>query len=163
MSKNKKGNKDKSGVDSSGTPASSGGRKPRVKRSFVERLVGKAEDVFTLTSEVACDAEKRGAPDGTVRVMKEFVGLAEKYREEIFSLRNSGWAPADKSVKIDLKEGTKVQIDPKFKDRYAYISGLQQLLTISKVILAGKRTQYLVLAEDGTPCGYVPKSHLLSR
>ena len=162
MSKNKK-SKDKSGADGSGTPAPSGGRKPRVKRSFVERLVGKAEDVFTLTSEVAHDAEKRGAPDGVVQVMKEFVGLAEKYREAIFDLRNSGWAPADKSVKINLKEGVKVQIDPKFKDHYDYIPGLQQLLTISKVILAGKRTQYLVLAEDGTPCGYVPKSHLLLR
>jgi hypothetical protein len=39
MSKNKKGNKDKSGVDSSGAPTVSSGRKPRVKRSFVERLV----------------------------------------------------------------------------------------------------------------------------
>lgn len=163
MSKNKKGNKDKSSADDSGTPATPSGRKPRVKRSFVERLVGKVEDIFTLTSEVARDAEKRSAPDGVVQVMKAFVELAEKYREEIFSLRNSGWAPADKSVKINLKEGAKVQIDPKFKDHYDYIPGLQQLLTISKVILAGKRTQYLVLAEDGTPCGYVPKSHLLPR
>ena len=161
MSKNKKGNKDKSGAEGSVTPAA--GRKPRVKRSFVERLVGKAEDVFTMASEIAHDAEKRGAPDGVVQVMKGFVGLAEKYREEIFGLRNSGWAPADKAVKINLKEGVKVQIDPKFKDHYDYIPGLQQLLTISKVISAGKRTQYLVLAEDGTPCGYVPKSHRLPR
>lgn len=163
MSKSKKGNKDKSGADGSVTPAVSGIRKTHVKRSFVERLVGKGENVFAMISEIARNAEKRGVPNGVVQVMKEFVELAVKYREAIFDLRNSGWAPADKSVKIDLKEGAKVQIDPKFKDQYDYILGLQQQLVVSKVISAGKRTQYLVMAENGTPCGYVPKSHLLPR
>lgn len=163
MSKGKNRNSNKG---EGGTASASGGRKPRVQRSFVERLVDKAETIFTKASEVALMSEKRGVPTATVTIAKEFVTLTEKYREAFYLLRASAWTPPAKASSIPIAAGAKVAIAPGSLATYSYIPGVTDgtaRLVVTAVLQQGKRVQVLVTTEEGQPCGYIPRSHLVLR
>lgn len=167
MSKGKDRNKNKGeGGSVAAAGSASGGRKPRVQRSFVERLVDKAETIFTKASEVALMSEKRGVPTATVTIAKEFVTLTEKYREAFYLLRASAWTPPAKASSIPIAAGAKVAIAPANVATYNYIPGVTDntaRLVVTAVLQQGKRVQVLVTTEEGQPCGYIPRSHLVLR
>ena len=141
-------------------------RKSRVVKSLVERLVVKAEVIVAKAHEVAVAAAKRGVPEITAKLTREFVPLAEAYRAAFHELRTSGWAPSAQAETILIEEGSKVSIKPESKSMYAYIPGILDgtaKLVVVKVLQSGKRVQALVTTEDGQPCGYIPRSHLVLR
>lgn len=166
MSKGKNRNSNKGEGSAASAGSASGARKPRAKRSFVERMVDKAEVIFAKASEVALASEKRGVPTATVLIAKEFVTLAEKYREAFFELRASSWTPPTKAISIAIEVGSRVAIAPASLATYSYIPGVTDntaKLVVSAVLQQGKRVQALVTTEDGQPCGYIPRSHLVLR
>jgi len=164
MSKKKGKSKGEGGSEASPTGTTT--RKPRVVKSFVERLIDKAQNIYTKASEVAQAAEKRGVPAATVHIAKEFVGLASHYRDTVVALRTSGWTPLTKAISIVIEVGSKVAIATESLATYSYIPGVTDgtaKLVVSAVIQQGKRVQALVTTEDGQPCGYIPRSHLVLR
>ena len=168
MGKNK--NKTRGQGEGAGAAASpaAAAKAPRTVKPFVERLIGKATDIHLKAVEIAKAAETRGAPAATVVIAKEFAGLAEKYRDAIAELQASGWKPSDSSIPLPITEGSKVSIKPENKGLYDYIPGVADgtaRLVATKVIEhgMGRMVQALVATEEGTPCGYIPRSHLVLR
>jgi hypothetical protein len=137
-------------------------RKPRVVRSFVERLAAKAETIYKLASNIALKTEKRNVPAPIPSMAKTFVQQVEAFREKLLELRAGDWAPAKASEPFIIKEGDTVTVMAEHKDNYSYIPGVESaVLTVLKLVPQGKRTNVLVATSDGTPRGYIPKSHLV--
>ena len=137
-------------------------RKPRVVRSFVERLAAKAETIYNLASNIALKTEKRNVPAPIPSLAKAFVQQVEAFREKLLELRAGDWAPSKASEPFIIKEGDTVTVMAERKDAYSYIPGVESaVLTVLKMIQQGKRTNVLVATADGTPRGYIPKSHLV--
>ena len=166
MAKRNRSNRSSSGSSSdsdasAGTPA----RKPHIRRTYIERLLGKAETLYSTGADIAKMINGRGAPAEIVTVAQEFVGVLEKYRERFFALRNSGWSPPESASKVEIKEGDTVSIKKKFLPKYDYIEGLSEGRT--KLVAAkftpkgGKGIDVLVKdAATGAPYGLIPKGHL---
>jgi hypothetical protein len=93
---------------------------------------------------------------------KTFVQQVEAFREKLLELRAGDWAPAKASEPFIIKEGDTVTVMAEHKDNYSYIPGVESaVLTVLKLVPQGKRTNVLVATSDGTPRGYIPKSHLV--
>ena len=170
MGKNRNKTRSQGQGEGSGAAASpaAAAKTPRTVKPFVERLVDKAVGIHIKAVEIAKAAEARGAPAATVVIVKEFAGLAEKYLDAIAGLRDSGWKPSDSSIPLPIVEGSKVSIKPENRGLYDYIPGVADgtaKLVATKVIEhgMGRMVQVLAATEEGTPCGYIPRSHLVLR
>jgi hypothetical protein len=133
-------------------------------KPFVERMIGRAEVIYTKASEVELALEKRGAPAATTKIASDFIVMCERYREAFYELRASGWKPPS-AEGFNPQAGTRVSVGPKFLDLYAWIPGVTggtADLVVSKVS-EGVRPLFLVASVDGTSYGYIPKSHLTPR
>lgn len=164
----RKGSNRGSGSSSSGNdsdaPASTPARKPHVRRTFVERLVAKSEDLYSVGAGIAKMIAGRGAPGDVEKVAQEFVGVLEQYRGRFFALRDSGWTLSEPS-KAEIKEGDAVMIMKEFLPKYDYIVGLAEgttKLVAARVTPKGaKGADVLVTnAVTGAPYGLIPKGHL---
>lgn len=168
MTKRNRSNRNDGGSSSSGTAAaaSTSTRKPMVRRTFIQRVLARAEIMYSTGADIAKMIAGRGAPDGIETVAQEFVTILEKYRERFFALRDSGWAPPEAASKADIKEGDTVTIAKKFLAKYDYIEGLAEgrtKLVAAKFTPKGaKGTEVLVKdAATSAPYGLIPKSHLI--
>ena len=170
MSKNKSRNRsqvqDKTTAETASAVTAS--KTSRTVKPFIERLINKAMMIHVKAAEIAKAAEKRGAPAETTMLAKEFVDLAETYRDAIVGLRASGWTPSDSSILPSITESSKVSIKSESKSLYDYIPGVVDgtaKLVAIKVIEhgMGRMVQVLVATEEGTSCGYIPRSHLMLR
>ena len=166
-----KGRKSGSGSDhgqSSAGPASPASRRQGVRRSFIERLLAKADSMFASGTELAKMLQDRMAPDEITHKAAEFIPVLERYREMFFALRDSGWVPAEKSHRKDFQEGDRVAIVKAHLPRYDFIPGLVEGVTklvASKFVPRGEGGKYVdVLVKDavtGATYGLVPKSQLV--
>ena len=155
------------GVTSAGSSGVAG-RKVGVHKTFIERLVFKADSMFSLGTELARMLQDRMAPGDVASKAQEFIPVLEKYREMFFGLRDSGWVPAEKSHKKDFKEGDRVMIVKEHLHRYDFISGLSEGVTklvAAKFVPRGEGAKYVdVLVQDavtGAAYGLIPKSQLV--
>jgi len=172
MSKRNRSNRSSGSSNSSSSSDSSASttsvRKPRVHRTFIERLVAKAEDMYTTGTEIAKMIGGRGAPTDIETVAREFVPILEKYRERFFALRSSGWAPPETGAKIEIKEGDTVTIAKSAIAKYDFIEGLAEgrtKLVAVKFVPRGEGKIVDVLVKDavtGAPYGLILKSILIS-
>jgi hypothetical protein len=142
-------------------------RRPRIRKTFLERLVFKADSMYSLGAELAKLLQYRSAPEEVVQIAREFVLVLEKYRERIFALRDSGWAPSEKASKVDFQEGDRVSVLKAHLSRYDFIPGLAEgstKLMAAKFISRGKSAKFVdVLVSDastGATYGLIPKSQL---
>ena len=142
---------------------------PRAPRAplgtLAERLLDKAEKVFTYAASVAEITAKRGAPADVVAASKDFVAQTEAWREKFFGLKSSGWMPSKSAAKSALTEGDEVAIVPEQREIYAYIPGLLEgtIKLFAGTILPGakgKPTRVLVKSAEGQVYGFVPNTHL---
>ena len=166
-----KGKRNRSSSENGAAPAGSSGaavRKVGVHKTFIERLLAKADSVFATGSELARMLQDRMAPGDVASKAQEFIPVLEKYREMFFGLRDSGWVPAEKSHKKDFKEGDRVMIVKEHLHRYDFISGLSEgatKLVAAKFVPRGEGAKYVdVLVQDaasGATYGLVPKSQLV--
>lgn len=145
--------------------ASTPTRKPRVHRTFIERLLGKADVMYSTGTDIAKMIGSRAAPTDIVVVAQDFVGILEKYRERFFALRDSGWSPPE-AAKTDIQEGDTVTIAKKFLARYDYIEGLAEgrtKLVAAKFTPKGSKGIDVLVKDAATsaPYGLIPKSHLI--
>lgn len=152
----------KSSGDGAGT---TGPRKQRVTKPFVDRLIAKAEVIFSRSAEIALACEKRGVSREIVDDARVFLAAAETYREIFFGLRTSGWEPARKSVSVEIKKGDKVRVSskPEILARYSYLPGGATTELVAKEVVArGKSAEVLVATAAGDQvCGYIPRNHLI--
>jgi hypothetical protein len=167
----KKKHQQGAGTSNSSSSSTGTGKKREVK-SFVERLIVKADVIYARATEIALACEKRGVPSDVIRNAKEFIPLAETYRERFFALRTSGpdgtpWAPAAKGAVPQIKEGDKVAFKAEFRSKYAYIPGVENdtaVFVASKILPRGKRDIEVLLKDsEGHPYGYSLGSQLEHR
>jgi hypothetical protein len=167
--RNRSGRSDNGGSSSSPGSSSSSGpstRKPMVRRTYIERLLGKAEAMYSIGTDIAKMISGRGAPADIVTVAQEFVGVLEKYRRRFLALRDSGWLPPEPASKAEIKEGDAVSIAKKFLPKYDYIEGLAEgrtkLVAAKLTPKGGKGIDVLVKdAATNAPYGLIPKGHLI--
>ena len=161
--------KGKRNAGSGGTPlspSSSVGRRIGVRKTFIERLLAKADSMFSMGTDLAQMLQDRRAPGEVSGKALEFIPVLEKYREMFFGLRDSGWVPAEKSLKKDFQEGDRVMIVKDHIPRYEYIPGLSegttQLVAAKFIPRGGKYVDVLVKdAATGAAYGLVPKGQLV--
>jgi len=158
------------GADAGASSASSGlsVRKTAIRKTFLERLVFKADSMYTYGAELAKMLLDRGAPDEITQKSHDFLPALEKYRELFFVLRDSGWAPAEKALAKGFQEGEQVTIARKHLARYDFIAGLAEgttKLVAAKFVNRGESSRYVdVLVKDavtGATYGLIPKSQLV--
>ena len=165
-----KGRKNASrGADGGALSSSPGSavRRPMVRKTVIERLVLKADSMFSLGTEVAKLLQDRSAPDEIVHIAREFVPILEKYRERFFALRDSGWVPAEKAPKKDFQAGDRVSVLKAYLPRYDFIAGLAEgttKLVAERFVSRGKSEKFADVvvkdADTGVVYGLIPKSHL---
>jgi len=167
MSKGKKNSSRGENGGASSSVSGSVARRPMVRKTFLERLVLKADSMFSLGTELAKLLQDRSAPDEIVQIARDFVPVLEKYRERFFALRDSGWSPAERAPKVDFQEGDRVAVLKAHLPRYDYIVGLTDgttKLVAAKFISRGESAKVIdVLVKDaatGAAYGLIPKSQL---
>ena len=167
MSKKKSRSSGENGAASAGSSGSVA-RRAGVRKTFIERLVFKADAMFSLGTELAKMLLDRGAPDEFTQKSHDFVPALEKYREMFFTLRDSGWVPAEKAPKVDFKEGDRVTVIKAHLPRYDFIIGLSDgttKLVAAKFVNRGESARVIdVLVKDavtGVTYGLIPKSQLV--
>ena len=128
MAKKNRGNRSENSGNSSAGSGAAGpvSRKPHVRRSFIERLVAKSEDMFSLGADIAKMISGRNAPGDVEAVAKSFVSVLEQYHEKFIVLKDSGWAPAEAASKAEIKEGDIVTIVKSALPKYDFIEGLAE-------------------------------------
>ena len=166
-----KGKKSPGRGENGGASAGSAGpaaRRPAIRKTFLERLVFKADSMYTYGAELAKMLLDRGAPDEITQKSHDFLPALEKYRELFFALRDSGWAPAEKAPAKGFQEGDRVAVIKAHLPRYDFIAGLAEgttKLAASKFVARGKSVKvYDVLVTDaitGVSYGLIPKAHLV--
>jgi hypothetical protein len=159
------------GVDAGASSAALSGpsiRKTAIRKTFLERLVFKADSMYTYGAELAKMLLDRGAPDEITQKSHDFLPALEKYRELFFALRDSGWAPAEKAPAKGFQEGDRVAVIKAHLPRYDFIAGLADgstKLTAMRFIARGKSAKvYDVVVTDattGVSYGLIPKAHLV--
>jgi hypothetical protein len=166
MSKVRK-SRSENGSVSAGSSGSTIRRSPN-RKTFIERLLAKADSMVSTGTELAQMLQDRIAPSGIHDKALEFVPVLEKYREMFFALRDSGWVPPEKAPMKDFKEGDRVAIVKAHLPRYDFISGLAEGVTkleVAKFVPRGEGAKYVdVLVKDavtGATYGLVPKSQLV--
>ena len=166
MSKGRK-SRSENGSASAGSSGSTVRRSP-IRKTFIERLLAKADSMFSTGTELSKMLLDRGAPDEITQKSHDFVPVLEKYREMFFVLRDSGWVPPEKAPMNDFKEGDRVAIVKAHLPRYDFISGLAEGVTklvASKFVPRGAGGKYVdVLVKDavtGATYGLIPKSQLV--
>jgi hypothetical protein len=162
MGKNK--NRNQSGQE--GASAAPRSRAAHHHPTFIERLIGAADTIHAKATMLAAECVKKGVPEETTQVARDFIPLAEKYREVFFGLKESGWAPPAKASQVTISEGDKIAIRPEAQGLYDYIhnvDGSPIKLVAGQVTVSGKRVQVLLLGEDGHPYGRATRSHLMLR
>ena len=166
MSKGRK-SRSENGSASAGSSGSTIRRSPN-RKTFLERLVFKADSMYTYGAELAKMLLDRGAPDEITQKSHDFLPALEKYRELFFALRDSGWAPAEKAPAKGFQEGDRVAVIKAHLPRYDFIAGLAEgttKLAASKFVARGKSVKvYDVLVTDaitGVSYGLIPKAHLV--
>ena len=122
--------------------------------------------MFSMGTDLAQMLQDRRAPGEVSGKALEFIPVLEKYREMFFGLRDSGWVPAEKSLKKDFQEGARVMIVKDHIPRYEYIPGLSegttQLVAAKFIPRGGKYVDVLVKdAATGAAYGLVPKGQLV--
>jgi len=172
MSKKNKGrNASSSGssAESSETSAAKPTRAPRAPRGTLpERLVGKADKVYSLVSEMGKEMAARGAPKDSSDAVTAFLGQVEVWREKIFALKSSGWVPSEKKGKVAIVEGDPIQIVSEHLARYSFIDGLAEgrVQLVAGAVVQVSRFQIDVMlkdAADGKFYGYAPRKFLAHR
>ena len=160
-------NKNRSQASSEGAATAPRSRAAHHHPSFIERLIAAADTVHAKASMVVEMCVKKGVPEETTQVARDFIPVAEKYREVFFGLKNSGWNPPAKASLVTIAEGDKIAIRPEAMAEYDYIVGLAEgttKLVAGPVTVSGKRVQVLLLNElNGHPYGRATRSHLQLR
>jgi hypothetical protein len=164
MSKGRK-SRSENGSASAGSSGLAVRRSPN-RKTFIERLLAKADSMFSMGTDLAQMLQDRRAPGEVSGKALEFIPVLEKYREMFFGLRDSGWVPAEKSLKKDFQEGDRVMIVKDHIPRYEYIPGLSegttQLVAAKFIPRGGKYVDVLVKdAATGAAYGLVPKGQLV--
>jgi hypothetical protein len=169
MSKGKKHQQGVGSGSSGSSSAATGTGKKRAVKSFVERLIAKANVICARATELALVCEKRGVPLDVTKNAKEFLPLAEVYRERFFSLRTAGpdgtsWVPSGKGAATQIKEGDLVAFRSEFRVKYAYIPGVEDdtaVFCATKILPRGKRDIEVLLRDaEGKAYGYALGSQL---
>ena len=166
-----KGKRNSGRGENGGTSAGSAGsavRRPMIRKTFLERLVFKADSMYTHGAELAKMLLDRGAPDEITQKTHDFLPALEKYRELFFALRDSGWVPAEKAPAKGFHEGDRVMVIGKHLPRYDFIAGLAEgttKLVAAKFVNRGESAKVVdVLVTDavtGATYGLIPKSQLV--
>ena len=168
MSKGKKNSSRGENGGASSSVSGSVARRPMVRKTFLERLVLKADSMYSLGTELAKMLLDRGAPDDVTQKSHDFVPALEKYRELFFALRDSGWTPPEKAPKKDFQEGDRVMVTKLHLSRYDFIAGRADgttKLVAAKFVSRGESTKFVdVLVKDAitdATYGLIPKSQLV--
>jgi hypothetical protein len=162
MGKNK--NRNQAGQD--GATAAPRSRAAHHHPTFIERLIAAADAIYAKATMAAEMCVKKGVPEETTQVARDFIPVAEKYREVFFQLKNSGWTPPANAAQITIAEGDKIAIRQEAMADYDYIPGLAEgktKLVAGPITVAGKHVKVLLLGEDGHPYGRATRSHLMLR
>lgn len=162
MGKNK--NRNQSGQE--GASAAPRSRAAHHHPTFIERLIGAADTIHAKATMLAAECVRKGVPEETTQVARDFIPVAEKYREVFFGLKASGWAPPANASQVTIAEGDKIAIRQEALADYDYIPGLAEgttKLIAGPITVAGKHVKVLLLGEDGHPYGRATRSHLQLR
>ena len=163
MGKNKKNRE----AGSEGVSTAPRSRAAHHHPTFIARLIAAADGIFAKATMVEGMCVKKGVPEETTQIARDFIPVAKKYREVFIGLWDSGWTPPAKASLVTIAEGDKIAIRPEAMAEYDYIVGLAEgttKLVAGPVTVLGKRVQVLLLNElNGHPYGRATRSHLQLR
>jgi hypothetical protein len=150
-----------------------------------ERLVDKADHVYSIVNDALQLMVKRDVPSDVELATKECLSQVEAWREKIFGLKSSGWVPVEGSASKDIVEGDHLRIAPDMRETYQYIFDALGVVPGEEDLVAGlvvktKRSSRVLVKklgdevpgvdDAGQPLrssdmvfGYVTRSHLVKR
>ena len=176
-----------SGGSSTGAAAAARTSAPRKPMGTVpERLVDKADHVYSIVNDALQLMVKRDVPSDVELATKACLSQVEAWREKIFGLKSSGWVPVEASASKDIVEGDHLRIAPDMRETYQYIFDALGVAPGEEDLVAGlivktKRSSRVLVKKPaaGAPgeldglgqsthspeqvFGYVTRSHLVKR